>query len=145
MARVRRRVSLEDHVPEAVTYVAKVVGRELPQPDPLAGSEESTESDDDGDEDGPPDPESREFAAVHQSSSMASARLRPSSVISSGRSSPYQTCSGPLSGKTRRCEISWTRCSLGFQSARWCCGIPLPIGKRAPLVATVQAFGPPRW
>ena len=33
MARVRRRVSLEDHVPEAVTYVASVVGRELPQPE----------------------------------------------------------------------------------------------------------------
>ena len=42
MARVRRRVSLEDHVPEAVTYVASVVGRELPQPDPLGGSEESS-------------------------------------------------------------------------------------------------------
>ena len=51
MARVRRRVSLEDHVPEAVTYVASAVGRELPQPDPLGGSEESTESDDDVDED----------------------------------------------------------------------------------------------
>ena len=35
MARVRRSVSLEDHVPEAVVYIASVVGRELPQPDPL--------------------------------------------------------------------------------------------------------------
>jgi hypothetical protein len=34
MSRVRRRVSLEDHVPEAVAYVGSVVGRELPQPDP---------------------------------------------------------------------------------------------------------------
>jgi hypothetical protein len=51
MARVRRRVSLEDHVPEAVTYIASVVGRDLPQPDPLGGSEESTDSDDDVDED----------------------------------------------------------------------------------------------
>ena len=32
MARVRRSVSLEDHVPEAVAYIASVVGRELPQP-----------------------------------------------------------------------------------------------------------------
>jgi Mrr N-terminal domain/Protein of unknown function DUF262 len=51
MARVRRRVSLEDHVPEAVTYVASVVGRNLPQPDALAASEESEESDDDVEED----------------------------------------------------------------------------------------------
>ena len=35
MARVRSPVSLEDHVPEAVIYIAGVVGRELPQPDPL--------------------------------------------------------------------------------------------------------------
>jgi hypothetical protein len=34
MARVRRSVSLEDHVPEAVTYIAGVIGRELPQPIP---------------------------------------------------------------------------------------------------------------
>ena len=32
MARVRRSVSLEDHVPEAVAYIGSVVGRELPQP-----------------------------------------------------------------------------------------------------------------
>ena len=36
MARVRRPVSLEDHVPEAVAYIASVVGRELPQPEPVA-------------------------------------------------------------------------------------------------------------
>jgi hypothetical protein len=36
MARVRSPVSLEDHVPEAVTYIANVVGRELPQPEPVA-------------------------------------------------------------------------------------------------------------
>jgi len=34
MARVRNAVSLEDHVPEAVDYVASVVNRELPQPSP---------------------------------------------------------------------------------------------------------------
>ncbi|MEP7272413.1 MAG: DUF262 domain-containing protein [Acidobacteriota bacterium] len=36
MSRVRTPVSLEDHVPEAVTYVGSVVGRELPQPVPVA-------------------------------------------------------------------------------------------------------------
>ena len=36
MARVRRAVSLEDHAPEAVSYVASVVGRDLPQPVPVA-------------------------------------------------------------------------------------------------------------
>ncbi len=41
MARVRRPVSLEDHVPEAVTYIAGVVGRELPQPEPDAETPES--------------------------------------------------------------------------------------------------------
>ena len=32
MAKVRRSVSLEYHAPEAVTYIASIVGRELPQP-----------------------------------------------------------------------------------------------------------------
>jgi len=36
MARVRRSVSLEDHTPEAVAYIASIVGRELPQPTPTA-------------------------------------------------------------------------------------------------------------
>jgi hypothetical protein len=35
MSRVRRSVSLEDHVPEAVAYIGGVVGRELPQPEPV--------------------------------------------------------------------------------------------------------------
>jgi hypothetical protein len=51
MARVRRPVSLEDHIPEAVVYIASVVGRELPQPEPVADSEESAELDDTSDED----------------------------------------------------------------------------------------------
>ena len=51
MARVRRRVSLEEHVPEAVDYIASVVGRDLPQPDPLTESKESSEPDEDLDED----------------------------------------------------------------------------------------------
>lgn len=51
MARVRSPVSLEDHVPEAVAYIAKVVGRELPQPEPIAEVpnqqlDDSTEEDD---------------------------------------------------------------------------------------------------
>jgi hypothetical protein len=49
MTRVRRPVSLEDHVPEAVEYIASVVGRELPQPVPEA--QESEPLDDASDED----------------------------------------------------------------------------------------------
>ncbi|TXL80417.1 DUF262 domain-containing protein [Vineibacter terrae] len=51
MARVRRSVSLEDHAPEAVTYIGSVVGRELPQPEPVAGAQESEQLDDATDED----------------------------------------------------------------------------------------------
>ncbi len=51
MARVRSRVGLEDHVPEAVTYIATVVGRQLPQPDPLIKAEDSGQIDDTSDED----------------------------------------------------------------------------------------------
>lgn len=36
MARVRRTSGLEHHVPEAVVYVGKMVGRELPQPEPTS-------------------------------------------------------------------------------------------------------------
>ena len=49
MARVRRSVSLEDHVPEAVAYIASVVGRELPQP--VAEAQNSDHLDDASDED----------------------------------------------------------------------------------------------
>lgn len=45
MARVRRPVSLEDHVPEAVAYLAAVVGRDLPQPEPGVGAAETGELD----------------------------------------------------------------------------------------------------
>jgi hypothetical protein len=51
MARVRSPVSLEDHVPEAVAYIASVVGRELPQPEPVAESKDSAEPDDTSEED----------------------------------------------------------------------------------------------
>jgi hypothetical protein len=40
MARVRRAVSLEEHTPEAVDYVAHHVGRDLPQPVPDVREEE---------------------------------------------------------------------------------------------------------
>jgi hypothetical protein len=49
MARVRRSVSLEDHVPEAVTYIASVICRELPQPVPEP--HDSEQIDDASDED----------------------------------------------------------------------------------------------
>lgn len=51
MVRVRRQVSMEDHIPEAVSYVASVVGRELPQPVPVALSEEDEEREDEPDGD----------------------------------------------------------------------------------------------
>jgi hypothetical protein len=49
VARVRRSVSLEDHVPEAVAYIASVVCRELPQP--VAEAQTSEELGDPSDED----------------------------------------------------------------------------------------------
>jgi hypothetical protein len=51
MGRVRRAVSLEDHVPEAVEYIASVVGRQLPQPEPVADPGDSADLDDTSDED----------------------------------------------------------------------------------------------
>lgn len=53
MARVRRSVSLEDHVPEAVVYIASVVGRELPQPEPGAEIQDFELPDEASDEDDP--------------------------------------------------------------------------------------------
>ncbi len=49
MARVRHPVSLEDHVPEAVAYIASVVCRELPQP--VAEAQDSEQLDGPSDED----------------------------------------------------------------------------------------------
>lgn len=51
MARVRSPVSLEDHVPEAITYIGNVVGRELPQPVPVTEVQDSEPSEDTTDED----------------------------------------------------------------------------------------------
>jgi len=50
MARVRRAVSLEDHAPEAVSYLARVVGRELPQPVPVALSADTEQEDDESED-----------------------------------------------------------------------------------------------
>lgn len=49
MARVRRAVSLEEHVPEAVDYIAAFIGRELPQPVP--DTHDAEPADDASDED----------------------------------------------------------------------------------------------
>ncbi len=50
MARVRRAVSLEDHAPEAVSYAARVVGRDLPQPVPVALSADTEQEDDESED-----------------------------------------------------------------------------------------------
>jgi hypothetical protein len=53
MAPVRNAVSLEGHSPEAIAYLSGAVGRELPQPRPVAGvsggaSEDDSAVDDEG-------------------------------------------------------------------------------------------------
>jgi hypothetical protein len=50
MARVRSPVGLDDHCPEAVAYVASVVGRDLPQPDPSGAPNELDQDSDDDEE-----------------------------------------------------------------------------------------------
>jgi hypothetical protein len=52
MARVRRSVSLEDHVREAVHYISSVVGRELPQPVPETKDSEQPDNEPDDDDAG---------------------------------------------------------------------------------------------
>ena len=49
IARVRRDVDLDDHAAEVVTYLSKVVGRELPQPEPRQVAEEVDEPEVDDD------------------------------------------------------------------------------------------------
>jgi hypothetical protein len=51
MARLRRAVSLEGHVPEAVNYVSSVVGRDLPQPEQVLQAPEEDQDDDLADDD----------------------------------------------------------------------------------------------
>lgn len=43
MARVRRASGAEHHVPEAVAYVARIVGHDLPQPEPAAETAQDTD------------------------------------------------------------------------------------------------------
>lgn len=50
MGRVRRAVSLEDHTPEAVSYVATIVGRDLPQPVPVTLSASAAQVDDESED-----------------------------------------------------------------------------------------------
>jgi hypothetical protein len=60
-SRVRRAVSLEDHTPEAISYISDIVGRELPQPEPeIDADPEELDSDvENDDEDAPASREPR--------------------------------------------------------------------------------------
>ena len=49
IARVRREVDLDDHAPDVITYLSKLVGRDLPPPEPRQASEEADEPDTDDD------------------------------------------------------------------------------------------------
>jgi hypothetical protein len=51
VARVRRGVDIDDHCAPAIAYLAKVVGRELPQPDAARAADDDQDSL--GDDDGP--------------------------------------------------------------------------------------------
>jgi hypothetical protein len=78
MARVRRAVSLEDHVPEAVAYVASVVGRDLPQPEPSAeapGTEQEDDLSEDDDAALPREPRVRGRAPIFEHSQRSIASL----------------------------------------------------------------------
>jgi len=50
MARVRKQVSLDEHVPEAVAYLASVAGAELPQPDAKTEPQDAAEEEDSDDD-----------------------------------------------------------------------------------------------
>ena len=68
MARVRRTVDLDTHVPEAVAYLSGVIGRELPQPEKRA-VEPSDEDDDevgDSEEAGQREPRVRGRAPIFE-------------------------------------------------------------------------------
>ena len=69
MSRVRRTVDLEDHAPEAVFYIGKIIGRDLPQPEPLASVTEESGLDDTSDEETPSrEPRVRGRAHLYSSS-----------------------------------------------------------------------------
>jgi hypothetical protein len=78
MARVRRPVSLEEHVPEAVTYIAGIVGRALPQPDPITEPQEAEHLDvapDEEDSGGSREPKIRGRAPIFEPGQRAIATL----------------------------------------------------------------------
>lgn len=51
ISRVRRPVNLETHIAEAVSYIAGIVGRDLPQPEAQPGSSEPLDEDEDESDD----------------------------------------------------------------------------------------------
>jgi hypothetical protein len=111
MTRVRRSVSLEDHVPEAVAYIASVLCRELPQPIPEA--QDSEQLDDASDEDDTSlsrEPRVRGRAPIfdHGQHSIAS--------LMNAIEQEVIACSGPSSGKIQRYATSSTRSLWG---SRW--------------------------
>jgi hypothetical protein len=76
MARVRSAVSLEDHSPEAVDYVATFIGRELPQPTPDAqDTEPSDEAADEDDSTTSREPKIRGRAPIFEPGQRAIASL----------------------------------------------------------------------
>jgi hypothetical protein len=59
MARLRRPPSLEHHVPELVSWLSRELGRELPQPEPLAEVDEPDDGETDDEEAASREPRSR--------------------------------------------------------------------------------------
>lgn len=78
MSRVRRSVSLEDHDPEAISYLSGVLGRELPQPEPASdnvSTDLEAEADDDGDTPSSKEPRVRGRAPIFESGQRSIASL----------------------------------------------------------------------
>lgn len=73
MARMRRRIDPDDHVPEVVTYLAEAVGRPLPQPDLSTDGPGDDEDDNGGVDDvaASRDPKSRGRAPIFEHSQRA--------------------------------------------------------------------------
>jgi Mrr N-terminal domain len=76
MARVRSSVSLDDHTPEAISYLSGFLGRELPQPEPGLDSG-PTDEDSDSDEEGtaPREPRVRGRAPIFENEHRSIASL----------------------------------------------------------------------
>jgi hypothetical protein len=77
MARVRHAPNLETHVPEAVSYVSKSVGRDLPQPDmaPATAEDEADIDDQEDDAVAPHEPRVRGRAPIFEHGQRAIASL----------------------------------------------------------------------